>query len=77
MSSVNNLLIRQRANLNMHIQTLFYNVLNYDTSVLGHCRPVLCSLTYLLFNIMLNINVMTSETVNRKKDPSLCWNQEL
>ena len=53
--------------------TLFHNVLNCNKSILVHFRPtfVFTELSHILFNIMLNINLMTSETVNKRKI-SLC-----
>ena len=53
--------------------TLFHNVLNSNTSILVHFRPVFVftESSYVLFNKMLNINVMTSETAN-KRMLSLC-----
>ena len=49
--------------------TLFHNVLNCKKSILVHFRPVFvfAESSHVLFNIMLNINVMTSETVNKRK----------
>ena len=53
--------------------TLFHNVLSCNKSILVHFRPVFVftESSHVLFNIMLNINVMTSETVNKRKI-SLC-----
>ena len=53
--------------------TLFHNVLNCNKPILVHSRPVFVftESSHVLFNILLNINVMTSETVNKRKS-SLC-----
>ena len=53
--------------------TLFHNVLSCKKSILVHFRPVFVftESSHELFNITLNINAMTSETVNKRKI-SLC-----
>ena len=50
-------------------RTLYHNVLNCNKSTLVHFRPVFVftESSHVLFNIMLNINVMTSETMNIRK----------
>ena len=47
---------------------LFHNVPNYNKSILVHFRSVFAFIesSHELFNIMLHINVMTSETVNKR-----------
>ena len=53
--------------------TLFHNVLNSYKSILVHFIFVFAFIesSHELFNIMLNINVMISETMNKRKI-SLC-----
>ena len=58
--------------------TLFHNVLNCNKSILAHFRPVFVftESSHVLFNIMLNVNVLTLETVNKRKI-SLCITTKL
>ena len=65
-----------RSGLCIVLYCVFHNVLSCNKSILVHFRPVFIftESSHVLFNIMLNINVMTSET-EQKKDQSLYCNQ--